>query len=73
MPITEQSSTIAPLTQRPAWAELAQHCKNLSHLQLRQLFVEDLKRAERFTIEAEGLYFDYSKHRITVSFRWLTG
>ncbi|MDQ2948322.1 MAG: glucose-6-phosphate isomerase, partial [Acidobacteriota bacterium] len=65
MPITQPSSTIAPLTQRPAWAELAEHCKKLSGLQLRQLFAEDSKRAERFTMEAVGLYFDYSKHRIT--------
>ena len=52
------------LTQRPAWAKLAEHCKKLSGLQLRQLFAEDPKRAERFTLEAVGLYFDYSKHRI---------
>ena len=53
------------LTQRPAWTELAEHCKKLSGLQLGQLFAEDPKRAERFTLEAAGLYFDYSKHRIT--------
>ena len=52
------------LTQRPAWAKLAEHCKKLSGLQLRQLFAEDPKRAERFTLEEVGLYFDYSKHRI---------
>ena len=52
------------LTQQPAWAELEEHCKKLSGLQLRQLFAGDPKRAERFTLEAVGLYFDYSKHRI---------
>jgi hypothetical protein len=32
---------------------------------LRTLFEEDPSRAERFTVEAAGLYVDYSKHRIT--------
>jgi glucose-6-phosphate isomerase len=32
---------------------------------LRQLFTEDPQRAEQFTVEAVGLYFDYSKNRIT--------
>ena len=58
-------ATIAPLSQRPAWAELSEHFKKLSGQQLRQLFAEDSDRAERFTIDALGLYFDYSKHRIT--------
>ena len=30
-----------------------------------QLFAEDPQRGERFTLEAVGLYFDYSKNRIT--------
>ncbi len=34
-------------------------------MHLRQLFAEDPQRAGRFTIESLGLYFDYSKHRIT--------
>src|SRR5262249_31377054 len=31
----------------------------------RDLFAEDGKRGERLTAEAVGLYFDYSKHRVT--------
>jgi glucose-6-phosphate isomerase len=65
MPTAQPPATIAPLSQRPAWAELSEHCKKLSGQQLRQLFAEDSERAERFTIDALGLYFDYSKHRIT--------
>jgi len=65
MPTAQPPATIAPLSQRPAWAELSEHFKKLSGQQLRQLFAEDSDRAERFTIDALGLYFDYSKHRIT--------
>jgi glucose-6-phosphate isomerase len=32
---------------------------------LRQLFADDPQRGERFAVQALGLYFDYSKHRIT--------
>ena len=32
---------------------------------LRTLFADDPTRGERLTAEAAGLYFDYSKHRIT--------
>ena len=65
MPTAQPPATIAPLSQRPAWAELSEHFKKRSGQQLRQLFAEDSDRAERFTIDALGLYFDYSKHRIT--------
>jgi len=65
MPTAQPPATIAPLSQRPTWAELSEHFKKLSGQQLRQLFAEDSDRAERFTIDALGLYFDYSKHRIT--------
>jgi glucose-6-phosphate isomerase len=59
------SDTIAPLQERPAWQALKKHCAKVRDLHLRQLFAEDPQRSERFTLEAMGLYFDYSKHRIT--------
>ena len=34
-------------------------------LHLRQLFADDPKRGERLTLEAAGIYLDYSKNRIT--------
>jgi glucose-6-phosphate isomerase len=34
-------------------------------LHLRQLFADDPLRAERFAVEAAGIYLDYSKNRIT--------
>ncbi len=57
--------TIKPLTQRKAWKALAVHHKKLEKLNLRQLFADDLKRGERLTVEAAGLFLDYSKNRIT--------
>lgn len=58
-------TTIAPLTQRMAWQALKAHYPKVEPLQLRQLFADDPTRGERLTTEAIGIYFDYSKHRIT--------
>jgi glucose-6-phosphate isomerase len=58
-------ATIRPLTQRPAWKALAAHHKKIKGLHLRKLFADDPKRGERLTVEAAGLYLDYSKNRIT--------
>jgi glucose-6-phosphate isomerase len=59
------TTTIKPLTQRPAWKALAAHHKKIRRLHLRKLFAADSKRGERMTIEAAGLLLDYSKNRIT--------
>jgi glucose-6-phosphate isomerase len=56
---------IAPLTSRPAWKALQSHHQKVRNLHLRELFAGDLKRGERLTAEAVGIYLDYSKHRIT--------
>lgn len=53
------------LTERPAWRALDSHYQQIKKTHLRQLFKEDPKRGERFSIQSLGLYFDYSKHRIT--------
>lgn len=54
------------LTRLPAWKALRAHHKKMRLLHLRDLFVADPDRGRRFAFEAAGLYFDYSKHRITV-------
>ncbi|MBB5064490.1 glucose-6-phosphate isomerase [Granulicella mallensis] len=59
------SEKIAPLTQRPAWKALTQHAETVKTLQLRQLFKDDPARGTRLTAEAEGLFLDYSKNRVT--------
>jgi glucose-6-phosphate isomerase len=59
------SSKQLPLMQRPAWKALVAHYQEIRNLHLAQLFVEHPKRGERYSIEAAGLYLDYSKNRIT--------
>ncbi|HEY8044656.1 MAG TPA: glucose-6-phosphate isomerase [Streptosporangiaceae bacterium] len=54
-----------PLRQRPAWKALEQHHREIGGRHLRDLFAEDPGRGERLTAEAEGLYLDYSKNRVT--------
>jgi glucose-6-phosphate isomerase len=53
------------LKQLPAWKALEEHYKNIQNVHLRTLFSDDPGRGERFVIEDAGIYFDYSKHRIT--------
>jgi glucose-6-phosphate isomerase len=53
------------LTDKPEWKALAAHYEKVRGLHLRALFAKDTKRGERLTAEGAGLYFDYSKHRIT--------
>ncbi len=59
------TTTIAPLIQRVAWKALEAHYPKIHELHLRDLFAEDPKRGERMTAEALGIYFDYSKNRVT--------
>jgi glucose-6-phosphate isomerase len=56
---------IQSLTGRPGWKALETHHQKLGKLHLRQLFADDPKRGERLTVEAAGLYLDYSKNRVT--------
>jgi len=58
-------NNIAPLTTLAAWQALVAHYPELRKLHLRKLFADDPTRGERLTVEAVGIYFDYSKHRIT--------
>ena len=52
----------------PQTAAPGTHSRNHSavgKLHLRELFEKDPVRGERMTPEAAGIYFDYSKNRIT--------
>jgi len=53
------------LTGRKAWKALRLHFAKVRTLHLKDLFSEDPKRSERMTVEAVGLFLDYSKNRIT--------
>ena len=63
------SATVAavqtPLTSLPAWKALQAHYETIRTQHLRELFKGDPARGTRLVAEAEGIYFDYSKHRIT--------
>ena len=48
-----------------AWQALEEHYSKVEKLHLRQLFADDPRRGEKMALEAVGLYFDYSKNRIT--------
>ncbi|RKE05832.1 glucose-6-phosphate isomerase [Catellatospora citrea] len=54
-----------PLRDRAAWKALETHRAELGGRDLRELFAADPDRGERLTIEAAGLYLDYSKNLIT--------
>jgi glucose-6-phosphate isomerase len=58
-------TAIAPLTTHIAWKALEVHYSKIRDLHLRTLFADEATRGERMAVEAVGIYFDYSKHRIT--------
>ncbi|HTR14252.1 MAG TPA: glucose-6-phosphate isomerase [Roseiarcus sp.] len=47
------------------WKALQSHFDSVKNLELRGLFASDPKRGERLSLEAAGLYLDYSKNRLT--------
>jgi len=59
------TAPIQPLTSRPAWKALEAHHQQIQGLHLRDLFAGDPARGERMTVEAQGIYLDYSKNRAT--------
>jgi glucose-6-phosphate isomerase len=56
---------IDSLRRLDAWQALARHADEIRDLHLRDLFAEDRDRGERLVVEAEGVYLDYSKNRVT--------
>jgi glucose-6-phosphate isomerase len=56
---------ITSLIESGAWKALEAHAATNRTLQLRDLFAQDPTRGERLKVEAAGIYFDYSKNRIT--------
>jgi glucose-6-phosphate isomerase len=52
------------LTARRAWKALNRHYKEIRGLHLRDVFRDDPERAERMSVEAVGIYLDYSKNRV---------
>ncbi len=56
--------TIQPLTQRPAWKALQDHYQQTRETTIASHFAADPERGSRFTLEAAGIFLDYSKNRV---------
>jgi glucose-6-phosphate isomerase len=57
--------SIPPLRQRSAWKKLEDHHRDIGSRHLREIFADDPHRGERLHAQAEGIYLDYSKNRVT--------
>jgi len=53
------------LTDMDEWKALFDHYNKIKGIHLRDLFNDDAQRGDRFSIEDGGLFFDYSKNRVT--------
>ncbi|MCC7446540.1 MAG: glucose-6-phosphate isomerase [Anaerolineae bacterium] len=56
---------MSTLTQSPAWKALQQHYHDIRDVHTRDLFAQDPRRFERFSLHFGDILFDYSKNRIT--------
>ena len=59
------NATLKPLDQRKTFNALAAHHAKIGNIHLREMFEGDPQRGRRLTVEAAGLFCDYSKNRIT--------
>ena len=53
-----------PLTETAPWKALDAHHREISTVHMRELFAADPERFDRFSLDLDGLLFDYSKNRI---------
>ncbi len=56
---------MATLHKLPVWQKLNQHQQNIASVHMRDLFAQDTKRFDKFSLKFADILFDYSKHRIT--------
>lgn len=54
-----------PIDTTTIWSALEEHQSSLRSCQLKDLFANEVERGSRFSAEAAGIYFDYSKCHIT--------
>ena len=52
------------LTQHPVWQTLCQHQLKMAKIHMRDLFANDAKRFENYSLKFGDILFDYSKHRM---------
>ena len=55
---------MSALTQSPAWKALQTHYSAIKDTHMRDLFAQDAGRFAKYTLEAEGVFLDYSKNII---------
>ena len=55
---------MSKLTQSAAWQALSAHYAAIKPRHMRQMFQDDPKRFDRFSVRLDSLFFDYSKNRI---------
>lgn len=60
-----QNQATKPAWELPAWQLLRQHFRTLQIVSMNELFAADLDRFAHFSLEAAGLFLDYSKNHIT--------
>lgn len=53
------------IKETPAWQALENHVKELKAKKIKKLFQEDPRRFENFSLEASGIFLDYSKNLMT--------
>ena len=53
------------ITATPAWAAIHAHRDVVSKTHLRDLFAADPKRVESLTLSFDGMFYDFSKQRVT--------
>jgi glucose-6-phosphate isomerase len=56
---------MSSLTHSKAWQALSEHYQKASALQMRELFAQDPKRFEKFSLRFNDILLDFSKNRIT--------
>ncbi len=56
---------MASITQSAAWKALQAHYEQASRLQMRDLFHQDPRRFEKFSLRFNDILLDFSKNRIT--------
>ena len=53
------------LINSPAWKALEKHYEKIEFLQMRNLFAQDPKRFDKFSLRFNDILLDFSKNRIT--------
>lgn len=56
---------MSTLTQSKAWQALAEHQKTIEGRQMREMFQEDPRRFDQFSLRFNDILLDFSKNRIT--------